>query len=201
MKTYKEFITELNKFEKYLASKGLQALKKSRITKKVSKRLKDAVTSLRGEKSNPFVSPRREAENTLRDFQRTMPGQKGENLFRTSKGVEYYNPTKNRQINMRGVSKSKNIDLEGSANLAGHVRYKKIANNMRDQHSQIYKSPIVYKSTRYKYHPSDKLIDYIFKKNKLGNPDTGIIPKGAVPEQSKQIKAKNVIKQFKRKDK
>ena len=201
MKTYKEFITELNKFERFLANKGLQALKKSRITKKVSQRFKDAVTSLRGQEGNPFVSPRREAENILRGFQRSVPGQKGENLYRTSKGVEYYNPTKNRQINMRGSSKSKNIDLEGSANLAGHVRYKKIANNMRDQHSQIYKSPIFNKSTRYKYHPSDKLIDKNFKKNKLGNPTTENIPKGAVPEQSKQIKAKNIIKQFKRKDK
>ena len=195
MKTYKEFITELNKFERFLANKGLQALKKSRITKKVSQRFKDAVTSLRGEEGNPFVSPRREAENILRKFQRSVPGQKGENLVRTSKGVEYYNPTQNRQIDMRGSSKQLNRKIEKGANLAGDVDSKTVIQNTRDQHSQIYKAP------RYKFHPSDKKIDDLFTKNKLGAPTTENIPKGAVPEISKDIKAKNVIKQLKRKKK
>jgi len=127
-----------------------------------------------------------------------VPGQKGENLFRTSKGVKYYNPTKNRQINMRGSSKKVSSNIEGDGNLMGHVRIKKVAQDMRDQHSQIYKSPIVHKSTRYKYHPSDKQIDLVFKKNKLGNPTTENIPKGAVPDQAKKIDAKSVIKPLKR---
>ena len=195
MKTYKEFITELNKFEKFLLKKGLQSVKKYPITKNVVKKFKDITTKFRGDADNPFVSPRREAENILRKFQRSVPGQKGENLVRTSKGVEYYNPTQNRQIDMRGSSKQLNRKIEKGANLAGDKNTKGLVQNTRDQHSQIYKAP------RFKFHPSDKKIDDIFTKNKLGAPTTENIPKGAVPEQSKQIKAKNVIKQLKRKKK
>ena len=193
MKTYKEFITELNKFEKYLVKKGLQTVKNSPITKSVVKRFKDTTKKFRGDADNPFVSPRREAENILRKFQSSVPGQKGANLVRTSKGVEYYNPTQNRQIDMRGSSKRLNRNIEKGANLAGDVDSKTVIQNTRDQHSQIYKAP------RYKFHPSDKKIDDLFTKNKLGAPTTENIPKGAVPEQSKQIKAKNVIKKLKRK--
>ena len=193
MKTYKEFITELNKFEKYLVKKGLQTVKKYPITKSVVKGFKDTVKKFRGDADNPFVSPRREAENLLKKFQSSVPGQKGENLIQTSKGVKYYNPTKNRQIDMRGSSKKLNRKIEKGANLAGDMDSKTVIQNTGDQHSQIYKPP------RYKYHPSDKKIDHVFKKNKLGAPTTENIPKGAVPEQSKQIKAKNVIKKLKRK--
>ena len=124
-----------------------------------------------------------------------MPGQKGENLVRTSKGVEYYNPTQNRQIDMRGSSKKLNKKIEKGANLAGDVDSKTVIQNTRDQHSQIYKAP------RYKFHPSDKKIDDLFTKNKLGAPTTENIPKGAVPEISKDIKATNIIKPLKRKKK
>ena len=193
MKTYKEFITELNKFEKYLVKKGLQTVKKYPITKSVVKGFKDTVKKFRGDADNPFVSPRREAENILRKFQRSVPGQKGENLVRTSKGVKYYNPTEIRQTDMRGSSKKLHRKIEKGANLAGDMDTKTVVQNTRDQHSQIYKAP------RYKFHPSDKIIDDLFTKNKLGAPTTKNIPKGAVPEQSKQIKAKNVIKKLKRK--
>ena len=193
MKTYKEFITELNKFEKYLVKKGLQTVKKYPITKSVVKGFKDTVKKFRGDADNPFVSPRREAENILRKFQRSVPGQKGENLVRTSKGVKYYNPTEIRQTDMRGSSKKLHRKIEKGANLAGDMDTKTVVQNTRDQHSQIYKAP------RYKFHPSDKIIDDLFTKNKLGAPTTENIPKGAVPEQSKQIKAKNVIKKLKRK--
>ena len=193
MKTYKEFITELNKFEKFLVKRGLKTIKGYPITKSVVKRYQDITRKFRGDADNPFVSPRREAENILRKFQRSVPGQKGENLVRTSKGVEYYNPTQNRQIDMRGSSKQLNRKIEKGANLAGDKNTKGLVQNTRDQHSQIYKAP------RFKFHPSDKKIDDIFTKNKLGAPTTENIPKGAVPEQSKKIKAKNVIKQLKRK--
>ena len=193
MKTYKEFITELNKFEKFLLKKGLQSVKKYPITKNVVKKFKDITTKFRGDADNPFVSPRREAENILRKFQRTVPGQKGENLVRTPKGVEYYNPTEVRQIDMRGSSKKLNRKIERGANLAGDKEAKAIIQNTGDQHSQIYKAP------RYKFSGIDKKIDDLFTKNKLGAPTTENIPKGAVPEQSKQIKAKNVIKKLKRK--
>ena len=193
MKTYKEFITELNKFEEFLLKKGLQSVKKYPITKNVVKKFKDITTKFRGDADNPFVSPRREAENILRKFQRSVPGQKGENLVRTSKGVKYYNPTEIRQTDMRGSSKKLNRKIERGANLAGDKEAKAIIQNTGDQHSQIYKAP------RYKFSGIDKKIDDLFTKNKLGAPTTENIPKGAVPEQSKQIKAKNVIKKLKRK--
>ena len=192
MKTYKEFITELNKFEKFLVKKGLKSVKNYPITKSVVKRFKDTTKRFRSDPDNPFVSPRREAENLLKKFQSSVPGQKGENLIQTSKGVKYYNPTKNRQIDMRGSSKKLNRKIEKGANLAGDMDSKTVIQNTGDQHSQIYKAP------RYKFHPSDKKIDSVFKKNKLGAPTTENIPKGAVPEQSKQIKAKSKIKPFKR---
>ena len=195
MKTYKEFITELNKFEKFLVRKGLRTIKGYPISKKFAQKFKNLTVKLRGDADNPFVSPRREAENILRKFQRSVPGQKGENLVRTSKGVEYYNPTQNRQIDMRGSSKYVNRKIEKGANLAGDKNTKGLVQNTRDQHSQIYKAP------RFKFHPSDKKIDDLFIKNRLGAPTTENIPKGAVPEQSKKIDAKSVIKPLKRKKK
>ena len=195
MKTYKEFITELNKFEKFLVKKGLKSVKNYPITKSVVKRFKDTTKRFRSDPDNPFVSPRREAENLLKKFQSSVPGQKGENLIQTSKGVKYYNPTKNRQIDMRGSSKKLNRKIEKGANLAGDMDSKTVIQNTGDQHSQIYKAP------RYKFHPSDKKIDDLFTKNKLGAPTTENIPKGAVPEISKDIKATNIIKPLKRKKK
>ena len=195
MKTYKEFITELNKFEKFLVKRGLKTIKGYPITKSVVKRYQDITRKFRGDADNPFVSPRREAENILRKFQRSVPGQKGENLVRTSKGVKYYNPTEIRQTDMRGSSKKLNRKIERGANLAGDKNSKTVIQNTGDQHSQIYKAP------RYKFHPSDKKIDDLFTKNKLGAPTTENIPKGAVPEISKDIKATNIIKPLKRKKK
>ena len=195
MKTYKEFITELNKFEKFLAKQGIKALKKlnpRQSLKSIKKDTFGSVKSMRSDPNNPFVSPRREAENLLKKFQRSVPGQKGENLIQTSKGVKYYNPTEIRQTDMRGSSKKLNRKIEKGANLAGDINSKTVIQNTGDQHSQIYKAP------RYKFHPSDKKIDSVFKKNKLGAPTTENIPKGAVPEQSKKIDAKSKIKPFKR---
>ena len=195
MKTYKEFITELNKFEKFLVKRGLKSIKGYPITKSVVKRYQDITRKFRGDADNPFVSSRREAENILRRFQTSVPGQKGANLVQSSKGVEYYNPTQNRQIDMRGSSKKLNRKIERGANLAGDKNSKTVIQNTGDQHSQIYKAP------RYKFHPSDKKIDDLFIKNRLGAPTTENIPKGAVPEQSKKIDAKSVIKPLKRKKK
>ena len=192
MKTYKEFITELNKFEKFLVKKGLKTIKGYPITKSVVKRYQDITRKFRGDADNPFVSPRREAENILRKFQRSVLGQKGENLVRTSKGVKYYNPTQNRQIDMRGSSKYVNRKIEKGANLAGDKNTKGLVQNTRDQHSQIYKAP------RFKFHPSDKKIDDLFVKNKLGAPTTENLPYGAIPDQAKEIDAKSAIKPLKR---
>ena len=204
MKTYKEFITELNKFEKFLVKKSLNTFKGYPISKKVAKQFKDLTVRLRGDVDNPFVSPRRGAENFLRRFQKQTTGP-GENLLRTSnKGVKYINQsdapieTALRQTDMRGSSKKLNRNIERGANLAGDTNTKTVIQNTGDQHSQIYKAP------QYKFSDSDKKIDDLFTKNKLGAPTTENLPFGyraTIPDAYKKIDAKSVIKPLKRKNK
>ena len=206
MKTYKEFITELNKFERFLLKQGVKAIKKLNPRMPLKTVKKDALGTtkgLRGDPYNPFVSPRREAENFLRRFQRQTTGP-GKNLERKStKGVKYYNPsdapieTELRQTDMRGSSKKLNRNIERGANLAGDTNTKTVIQNTGDQHSQIYKAP------QYKFSDSDKKIDDLFTKNKLGAPTTTNIPKDKLSDldrftPAKDIKAKSKIKPFKR---
>ena len=105
MKTYKEFIAELNKFEKFLIKQGVKAVKRlnpRQSLKSVKKDVDKTVKGLRSDVDNPYVSPRREAENFLKKFQRTVSGQKGENIMKLKdktgkpKYVEY-DPTRVRQ--------------------------------------------------------------------------------------------------------
>ena len=221
MKTYKEFITELNKFEKFLLKKGLRSVKKYPITKNVVKRFKDVTTKFRGDADNPFVSPRREAENLVKQFQRTVPGQKGENIIklkdRTGKPkYTKYDPTRVRQgddpqakvtgaaQSMRGRSKKRIRSSDKDMKDMGKQfpSYKQDAEDARtvlkntgDQHSAIYKAP------DYRINPTDKKIDSLYPKNILGAPTTTNLPKGAIPDQAKKIDAKSVIKPLKRKKK
>ena len=223
MKTYNEFITELNKFERFLLKQGVKAIKKlnPRIPLKTVK--KDALRTTRGMRSdsdNPFVSPRREAENLVKQFQRTVPGQKGENIMKLKdktgkpKYVEY-DPTRVRQgdspqakvtgaaQSMRGMSKKAlrgmDKDLKDMGKRFGVKQEaenaRSILKNTGDQHSAIYKAP------QYRVNPTDKKIDSVYPKNKLGAPTTENLPKGAVPDASNKIDAKSIIKKFKRKKK
>ena len=221
MKTYKEFITELNKFEKFLLKKGLRSVKKYPITKNVVKRFKDVTTKFRGDADNPFVSPRREAENLVKQFQRTVPGQKGENIIKLKDRIgkpKYtkYDPTRVRQgddpqakvtgaaQSMRGRSKKSIRELDQDMKDMGKQfpSYKQDAEDARtvlkntgDQHSAIYKAP------DYRINPTDKKIDSLYPKNILGAPTTTNLPKGAIPDQAKKIDAKSTIKPLKRKKK
>ena len=223
MKTYKEFITELNKFERFLFKQGVKAIKKlnPRVPLKTIK--KDAIRTTRGLRSdvdNPFVSPRRDAENLLKKFQRTVPGQKGENIMKLKdktgkpKYVEY-DPTRVRQgdspqakvtgaaQSMRGMSKKAlrgmDKDLKDMGKRFGVKQEaenaRSILKNTGDQHSAIYKAP------QYRVNPTDKKIDSLYPKNKLGAPTTENLPKGAVPDVEKKLKAKSKIKKFIRKKK
>ena len=224
MKTYNQFITELNKFEKFLFKQGVKAIKKlnPRVPLKTIK--KDTLRTTRGLRSdvdNPFVSPRREAENLLKKFQNTVPGQKGANIMKLKdktgkpKYVEY-DPTRVRQgdspqakvtgaaQSMRGRSKKSIRELDKDMKDMGKKfpLYKKDAENARsiykntgDQHSAIYKAP------DRAVNPSDRKIDYVFPKNRLGAPTTTNLPKGAVPDAANKIDAKSIIKKFKRKKK
>ena len=208
MKTYKEFITELNKFEKFLLKQGVKAIKKlnpRQPLKSIQKSAERTTKKLRSDTNNPFVSPRREAENLVKKFQDTIPGQKGANIMQTKSGKFInYDPTRVRQgddvtaatgaFTMRGQSKAANRFLDKELKAAGKRGEdgRSILKNTGDQHSAIYKAP------GFKANPTDAKIDSIFKKNVLGAPTTTNLPKNAVPDVSKKVKAKSNIKPFKR---
>ena len=131
MKTYNQFITELNKFEAAMAAGkiGLKTLKKLgvntkgynyiktfgkyRIDPKVPKVPKAELVGgpynigRRNLTSNPFTSMRRGAENQLRSYQVLGPGQTGkDNVFRNKYGDElYYDTTLGRHKDLRNVGK------------------------------------------------------------------------------------------------
>ena len=208
MKTYNQFITELNKFEKFLLKQGVKAIKKlnpRQPLKSIKKSAERTTKKLRSDVNNPFVSPRREAENLVKQYQNTVPGQKGANVMRT-KGGKYinYDPTKVRQgddvtaatgaFTMRGQSKAANRFMDKELKAAGKAGEdgRTIIKNVGDQHSAIYKAP------GFKGNPTDAKIDSTFNKNVLGVPTTTNLPKGAVPDAAKKIKAKSKIKPFKR---
>ena len=211
MKTYKQFITELNKFEKFLVKQGIKGIRKV-FPKDSLKNIKKSVTrstqKLRSDPDNPFVSPRREGENLVKMYQNTMPGEKGANVMKT-RGGKYinYDPTRVRQgddvtaatgaFTMRGQSKKANRFLDKELKAAGKRGEdgRSIIKNVGDQHSAIYKAP------GFKGNPTDAKIDSTFKKNVLGAPTTTNIPKGAVPDAAKKIDAKSIIRKFKRKKK
>ena len=212
MKTYKEFITELNKFEKFLLKQGVKAIKKfnpRQPLKSIKQSARRTTEKLRSDIDNPFVSPRREAENLLKKFQSTIPGQKGPNIMKT-KGGKYvdYDPTRVRQgddagsaalgtFTMRGQSKKAVRDMDKNLMQLGKKseNARSILKNTGDQHSAIYKAP------NFKYNPSDAKIDSVFPKNRIGAPTTTNIPKGAIPDAEKKLKAKSIIRAFKRRKK
>ena len=212
MKTFNEFITELNKFEKFMFKQGVKAIKKlnPRVpTKTVKKDALRTTKGLRSDVDNPFVSPRREAENLLKKFQRTIPGQKGENVMKTKSGSYInYDPTRVRQgddpgsaalgtFTMRGQSKKAVRNMDKNLMQLGKKseNARSILKNTGDQHSAIYKAP------NFRYNPSDAKIDSLFPKNRIGAPTTTNIPKGAIPDAEKKLKAKSKIKKFIRKKK
>ena len=211
MKTYKEFITELNKFERFLLKQGIKAIKKfnpGQTYKSIKKSALRTTRGMRSDADNPFVSPRREAENLVKAFQNTTPGQKGANVMKT-RGGKYinYDPTRVRQgddvtaatgaFTMRGQSKKANRFLDKELKAAGKRGEdgRSIIKNVGDQHSAIYKAP------GFKGNPTDAKIDSTFNKNVLGAPTTTNLPKGAIPDAEKKLKAKSKIKKFIRKKK
>ena len=211
MKTYKEFITELNKFEKFLLKQGVKAIKKlnpRQPLKSIQKSAERTTKKLRSDTNNPFVSPRREAENLVKKFQDTIPGQKGANIMQTKSGKFInYDPTRVRQgddvtaatgaFTMRGQSKAANRFLDKELKAAGKRGEdgRTIIKNVGDQHSAIYKAP------GFKGNPTDAKIDSTFNKNVLGAPTTTNLPKGAIPDAEKKLKARSIIRKFKRRKK
>ena len=214
MKTYKEFITELNKFERFLLKKGIKAIQKfnpGQTYKSIKKSAERTTKKLRSDVNNPFVSPRREAENLVKQYQNTVPGQKGANVMKTKSGSYInYDPTRVRQgddmgtaavgaFSMRGQSKKTVRDMSKDLKTFGKKadNARSILKNTGDQHSAIYKAPA------YKVNPTDEKIDMIYTKNILGAPTTKNVPKHEILNlkkytPAKDIKAKSKIKKFKR---
>tara|TARA_B100000900_G_scaffold159623_1_gene135562 strand:+ start:38 stop:712 length:675 start_codon:yes stop_codon:yes gene_type:complete len=221
MKTYKEFITELNKYEKFLLKQGIKAIKKfnpGQTFKSIKKSALRTTKGLRSDPNNPFVSPRREYENMVKQFQKNVPGEKGVNIMKLKDKTgkpKYvnYDPTRVRQgddvqakvtgaaQSMRGRSKERiRISDKDMKDMGKEFpTYKKDAENARtilkntgDQHSAIYKAP------DHAVNPTDVKIDSLYPKNRLGLPTTTNLRKGVVPDAAKKIKAKSKIKPFKR---
>ena len=140
MKTYKEFIIERNKFEKFLLKKGIKSIDKLvRKNPKAFERVKDdmsnQIKNLRFDPDYRFTSLRRGAENVANRF-RDMIAPSGMNPNNLA------NPTKLRQKITRGANKKswlgryklpnptkKRISSEGltktvvSRDIGGHQEY------------------------------------------------------------------------------
>ena len=215
MKTYNQFITELNKFE--LAMKagkiGSKVLKKIGVTSNITGRTKINPVELmqfRGNPRNPFTSMRKSAENQLRNYQTQAPGQLGPNIFRNKLGKPlHYDTTKGRHTELRGVGKKFNrqayTDMKHSY-LDGDKGAKKAMDaikDMGDANRQLSKPPIgttpigtrpneMIKSSFPRTIEKRKMKD-LMNKEKLGiepkygdKPTTKNIEKGSIPEPKKK---------------
>jgi len=189
MKTFQGLIVELNRFEKdnvkrsrahMLNQLGHKEYKKMGLSKgdplqafeKVNKKLRD-------NPKNPNISPRREAENIIKNFQDIEPGQKGAgNRVDPKTGkVSSYDVTKVRHNELRGVSKKKTADIQklykGMGDKMKSDLYKNIGGS---QNRRIYQPP--FSGTELERAARD--LD-TFPKTKLGSPTTTNIPKGKIP--------------------
>ena len=193
MKTYKEFITELNKFEMMLKA-GKAGIKLANKLGKVSgkKPSHSAIIGFRSKFGNRFVSPRREAENLMKGFQLSQ------NMSKKGKGdfVVGSLETAARQFGggqgMRFHSKKrlKELDKLYRTNRPSDRHYRSVIKNMGSQNRQIYQRP--YPATTDAQDFMNKADVFqskdfpIFPKNKLGAPTTTNIKKGSIPEPKKR---------------
>ena len=171
MKTYKEFITERNKFEKYLFKKGIKNIDKLvRKNPKAFENIKDQISNqiknLRFDPDYRFTSLRRGAENITNRF-RDMLAPSGINPNEVS------NVTKLRQITTRGAKKNSWL---GS------------------QTNQLSKPPIRGGDVL------DDVVATQFPKNVRGKPTTDDISRKfrQIPDQIQKLDAKSKIKKFNR---
>ena len=193
MKSYKEFITELNKYEKETVKMARQLFLKQLGHKKyveagLSK--KDPVKAFqrsnreaRSNPRNPYVSPRRESENVIGAFQDTEPGQKGRgNRIDPETGkVSRYDPTKVRHKELRGVSKKKSADIQKIMRKTGDKQIDSVYKNIGGSQSRRIYQP-AFSGTELER--AAREMD-MFPKTKIGSPTLASIPKGKIPEPPK----------------
>ena len=112
MKTFQEFISEANRYEKEFGKTVGRMMRadgvpESEIKKQMMLKQKELTHKMRNDPSNPFLSPKRDAENAIRNYQKKTKGLKGENIaFKDGKPVQY-NPTTERQKASQRVKGSK----------------------------------------------------------------------------------------------
>ena len=170
MKTYNEFITERNKFEKFLFKKGIKSIdklvrKNPKSFEKVKDDISNQLTNLRFDPDYRFTSLRRGAENVANRF-RDMIAPSGINPNEMS------NVTKLRQKITRGANKKSWL---GS------------------QTNQLTKPPIGGGDVL------DDVVATQFPKNVRRKPTPDNVNYRLVPDAFKNFDAKSVIRKFRRK--
>ena len=211
MKTYNQFITELNKFETAMkAGKlSLKTLKKIGLksaTKKVP--VKD-ITKFRSNPKNPFTSLRRSAENKVDYSAMPVPRQDGYPQLTFPLGMSK-SATRFRHKNLRGVGKKKFRDempvaqLKKIADKPGQDKIMRNLKNTGDSNRQLSQPPVLkkrpsrelsgrevldmdaYPTYTQAYSDLNINLDRVFPRNKLGIPTTKGIKKGSIPEPKKK---------------
>ena len=212
MKTYNQFIIELNKFETAMkvGKLGLKTLKKIGLksaTKKVP--VKD-IKNFRSNPNNPFTSLRRSAENKVDYSAMPIPRQDGYPQLTFPLGMSK-SATRFRHKNLRGVGKKKFRDEMPIAQIKKLVdspgNQDKIMRNLKntgDSNRQLSQPPILrkrpsrevsgrevldhdaYPTYSQAYNDLNINLDRVFPRNKLGNPTTKGIKKGSIPELKKK---------------
>ena len=190
MKTYNQFITELNKFELALKTGklGLKTLKKIGLksaTKKVP--VKD-IKNFRSNPNNPFTSLRRSAENKVDYSTMPIPRFDGYPQLKFPLGMSK-SATRFRHKNLRGVGKKKFRDEMPIAQIKKLTdkpgNQDKIMRNLKntgDSNRQLSQPPILkkdksgridmdaYPSYAQAYSDLNINLDRVFPRNKLGTP-------------------------------
>ena len=216
MKTYTQFITELNKFELALkAGKlGFKTLKKIGLKSAVKNANKKVpvkdITNFRSNPKNPFTSLRRSAENKLDGSAMPIPRQDGYPQMTFPSGVSK-SATKYRHKNLRGIGKKKFRDEMPVAQIKKLTdkpgNQDKIMRNLKntgDSNRQLSQPPILktkpsrelsnrkvldmdaYPTYTNAYSDLNINLDKVFPRNKLANPTTKGIKKGSIPEPKKK---------------
>lgn len=216
MKTYTQFITELNKFElalkagklgfKNLKKIGLKSAVKNANKKVPVKDIKD----FRSNPNNPFTSLRRSAENKVDYSTMPIPRQDGYPQLTFPLGMSK-SATRFRHKNLRGVGKKQFRDEMPIAqikkltdNPGNQDKIMRNLKNMGDSNRQLSQPPVLkkrpsrevsgrevldmdaYPSYSQAYNDLNINLDKVFPRNKLGNPTTKGIKKGSIPELKKK---------------
>ena len=193
MKNFDTLLIELNKYEKetvkqarqiFLKDLGHKKYKGLGLNKKSSlKAFEKKAAEQRSNVRNPYVSPRRESENVIGDFQDREPGQKGRgNRVDPETGkVSRYDPTKVRHKELRGVSKKKSADIQKIMRKTGDKQIDSVYKNIGGSQSRRIYQP-AFSGTELE--KAARQMD-MFPKTKIGSPTLASIPKGKIPEPPK----------------